>query len=65
MDPIGNTSGKYGGSVREAGGMMGAVAAAKEEQYFREQDAKKLDALKAAQQHQQLPTPHSPKQHSK
>jgi hypothetical protein len=47
MDP---TSGKqsghgYGGSIREAGGSLGALGAAREEMYFREQDEKKLKEL--------------------
>ena len=63
MDPIGKTSGKYGGSVREAGGTMGALEAARENQYFREQDAKKLDALRAAQQQQQQQQQQQPQQH--
>jgi hypothetical protein len=46
MDPIGGSTGKYGGSVREAGGSLGAMGAAREEMYFREQDAKKLQELK-------------------
>ena len=46
MDPIGSSTGKYGGSVREAGGSLGAMGAAREEMYFREQDAKKLQELK-------------------
>ncbi len=45
------TSGKqsgghgYGGSIREAGGSLGAMGAAREEMYFREQDEKKLKEL--------------------
>ena len=62
MDPIGNTSGKYGGSIKEAGGSMGAFGASRENAYFIEQDQKKmetfrkkLDEDKKTQQTQQQP----------
>ena len=46
MDPIGSSTGKYGGSIREAGGFLGSMEAAKEEMYFREQDRIKLEELR-------------------
>jgi hypothetical protein len=46
MDPMGHSSRKYGGAVREAGGAFGAMGAAREEQYFRAQDEQKLDDLR-------------------
>lgn len=46
MDPLGYSTGKEGGSIREAGGAMGAMAAAKEELYFRQEDEKKFQALR-------------------
>jgi hypothetical protein len=48
MDPLGYSSGKYGGSVREAGGAFGAREAAREEVYFRQQDEQKLADLRRA-----------------
>ena len=45
MDPVGKSTGKYGGSIREAGGSMGAMGSAREEAYFRQQDEKKLQDL--------------------
>lgn len=52
MDPQGNSTGKYGGSVREAGGTLGALAASREGQWAREQDAKLIEQL-AVQKHQE------------
>jgi hypothetical protein len=46
MDPIGKSTGQYGGSIREAGGTWGSIEAAKEEIYFREQDRIKLQELR-------------------
>lgn len=46
MDPLGYSTGKEGGSIREAGGAMGAMAAAREELYFRQEDEKKFQALR-------------------
>lgn len=45
MDPQGNRTGKYGGSVREAGGSLGALGASREEQWAREQDAKLIEQM--------------------
>jgi hypothetical protein len=55
MDPMGKTTGKYGGSIREAGGTLGSLEAAKEELYFRQQDEKQFQALreKMAEKQQQ------------
>ncbi|EEC02241.1 ATPase inhibitor, putative [Ixodes scapularis] len=51
---LGSGSGKgggAGGSIREAGGAFGTAGAAKEEAYFRKQQADQLEAMrKAAQQ---------------
>lgn len=41
--------GGAGGSVREAGGMLGKTGAAKEEAYFKKKDAEQLDAIRSAQ----------------
>lgn len=46
MDPLGNKSGQYGGSIREAGGAFGALEASREEIYFRQQDEQKLNDLR-------------------
>lgn len=46
MDPIGKSSGSYGGSIREAGGSFGVMGASKEDQYFREQDQKMIEKMK-------------------
>lgn len=46
MDPLGYSTGKYGGSIREAGGGMGSMAAAREEAYFRHEDEKKFEAIR-------------------
>ncbi len=46
MDPLGEKTGQYGGSIREAGGAFGALAAARENEYFRQQDEQKLKDLK-------------------
>jgi hypothetical protein len=46
MDPIGKSTGQYGGSIREAGGILGSMESAKEEMYFREQDKIKLQELR-------------------
>lgn len=46
MDPLGYSSGKEGGSIRQAGGALGAMGAAREEQYFRQEDEKKFQALR-------------------
>lgn len=46
MDQLGYSTGKEGGSIREAGGGMGAMAAAREELYFRQEDEKKFQALR-------------------
>lgn len=46
MDPLGYSTGKHGGSIREAGGAMGSMAAAKEELYFRQEDEKKFQKLR-------------------
>ncbi len=35
----------YGGSIREAGGSLGAMGAAREELYFKEQDEKNIKKL--------------------
>jgi hypothetical protein len=48
MDPLGYSDGKYGGSIREAGGAFGARESAREEVYFRQQDEQKLAELKQA-----------------
>ena len=50
MDPQGNRTGKYGGDIREAGGALGSLAAARENEYFRKQDEQKLKDLKEAQE---------------
>jgi hypothetical protein len=46
MDLQGDKTGKYGGSIREGGGALGPLGAARENEYFRRQDEKKLDDLK-------------------
>lgn len=45
MDAQGKSTGKHGGSVREAGGSLGAVGASREERWAREQDAKLIEQL--------------------
>ena len=46
MDPnIKSTGHGYGGSVREAGGSLGAMGAARQELYFKEQDEKNIQKL--------------------
>jgi hypothetical protein len=45
MDNFGKDTGKYGGLIREAGGAMGTYAYSKEEQYFRDQNEKKIQEL--------------------
>ncbi|CAF0853683.1 unnamed protein product [Brachionus calyciflorus] len=42
----GYSSGKYGGSIRESGGVFGAREQANEELYFRKQDEIKLQELR-------------------
>jgi hypothetical protein len=46
MDQLGDKSANYGGSIREAGGSFGSMAAAKENEYFRRLDEQKLEELK-------------------
>lgn len=46
MDQLGYSTGKEGGSIREAGGALGAMGAAREELYFRQEDEKKFEALR-------------------
>ena len=50
MDPLGDKTGKYGGSVREAGGSLGALGASREDQWAREQDAKLIEQLASEKQ---------------
>lgn len=46
MDPnVKSTGHGYGGSIREAGGSLGALGAAREELYFKEQDEKNIQKL--------------------
>lgn len=41
--------GGAGGSVREAGGTLGKMGAAKEEAFFKKKDAEQLNAIRNAQ----------------
>ena len=46
MDPLGKSTGMYGGSIRSAGGTLGALEASRENEYFRRQDEQKLNDLR-------------------
>ena len=46
MEQFGDKTGKYGGSVREAGGAFGSMAAARENEYFKRIDEQKIEELK-------------------
>ena len=48
MEQLGDKSANYGGSIREAGGSIGSMAAAKENEYFRRIEEQKLEELKKA-----------------
>lgn len=45
MDLSSNPTGKYGGSIKEAGGSLGSYTSAKEEAYFKQQDQKLIQEL--------------------
>lgn len=45
MDQLGDKTGKYGGSIRESGGLLGAYAAAKENEYFKKIDQECMKKL--------------------
>ena len=46
MDQLGNKSGNYGGSIREAGGTLGAMGAAKENEYFKRVEEQKIEEMR-------------------
>jgi hypothetical protein len=46
MDSIGNKTGKYGGSIREAGGAIGSMGVARENEYFKRVDEEKIENFK-------------------
>jgi len=45
MDSASKSGHGYGGSIREAGGSIGALGSAREELYFKEQDENKIKEL--------------------
>ena len=59
MDPVGYSTGKHGGSVREAGGAMGSMAFASEEKYFRELEQKQLENIRQQMQDRETNQQHA------
>jgi hypothetical protein len=50
MDQLGDKTCKYGGSIREAGGTLASMAAAKENEYFRRLDQQKLEEIRKSKE---------------